>query len=294
MRLHQLLGDGLAQRRARNVWSFARAARRTLVSFFGHSRSQSRFDGPQSPGPRDHDSSQLTIICLSDKLAGRVVSKEQRPCHRTPSVMVPLRESAFSTHPRCSRAPWARCGSVTSARRPQDRTTGRRMDPQSESPRYVSGISPSLLGLNRNKRSVTLDFKDPGRELEVLDALVASRTCSSRTTGSARRNVGVGYEASARSTRGWSTARSSGTARKVRTPAPRTGLVLQGYSGSLWAVGRATTRQRRIAVVGRRDVRATRRRSASSRRSSRGSGRAKVSAWMSPCSPRSWTPRCRS
>ena len=57
----------------------------------------------------------------------------------------------------------------------------------------VSGVSPSHLALNRNKRSVTIDFRSP-EGLEVLDALVAESDVfiQNYRVGTADR-IGVGY-----------------------------------------------------------------------------------------------------
>ncbi len=105
----------------------------------------------------------------------------------------------------------------------------------------VSGISPSLLALNRNKRSVTIDFKNP-EGLEVLDALVAASDVfiQNYRVGTADR-IGVGYERLRKINPRLIYCSISGYGEEGPYAGnPGQDLVIQGYSGSLWAVGRAS------------------------------------------------------
>lgn len=103
----------------------------------------------------------------------------------------------------------------------------------------VAGTSPSHLALNRNKRSVTINFKsDEG--LAAFDALVAVADVfiQNYRVGTAER-IGVGYERLSKINPRLIYCSISGYG-EVGPYARHPGqdLVIQGYSGSLWAVGR--------------------------------------------------------
>jgi crotonobetainyl-CoA:carnitine CoA-transferase CaiB-like acyl-CoA transferase len=103
----------------------------------------------------------------------------------------------------------------------------------------VEGTSPSLLALNRNKRSVTINLKsDEG--IKAFDALVetADVLIQNYRVGTAER-IGIGYERLRKINPRLIYCSISGYG-EVGPYASRPGqdLVIQGYSGSLWAVGR--------------------------------------------------------
>ncbi len=105
----------------------------------------------------------------------------------------------------------------------------------------VNGVSPSLLALNRNKRSVTIDFKSPAG-LEVFDSLVAASdvVVQNFRVGTADR-IGVGYERLRKINPRLIYCSISGYGEVGPYAAnPGQDLVIQGYSGSLWAVGRSS------------------------------------------------------
>ena len=107
---------------------------------------------------------------------------------------------------------------------------------------YADGMSVSFISYNRNKRSIVLDLKSTDG-LELARRLIdrADIVIENFRPGVMER-LGLGYDVLARGTRGWSTARASGTARMARTSAgpDRTS------SSSRWRVSPASAGATRI------------------------------------------------
>lgn len=107
----------------------------------------------------------------------------------------------------------------------------------------VGGESTALLGLNRNKRSVTLNLKhDAGRELFYDLVRQSDVYIQNYRVGTAER-LGVGYEQLAEINPRLVYCQISGYGEDgPYRDRPGQDLILQGYSGSMWSVGAAADR----------------------------------------------------
>jgi crotonobetainyl-CoA:carnitine CoA-transferase CaiB-like acyl-CoA transferase len=103
----------------------------------------------------------------------------------------------------------------------------------------IEGETTALLGMNRNKRSVVIDLKAPGG-LEILERLVGESDVFLQNfrVGTAER-LGIGPDAlRAINPRLIYCSISGYGAHGPLAGRPGQDLVIQGYSGSMWSVGR--------------------------------------------------------
>src|SRR5437588_1407865 len=61
-------------------------------------------------------------------------------------------------------------------------------------PPYIAGESAYYLGLNRNKRSITLDFSTPGDKQRLLDLLRTATVLVENFRAGTLEKQGLGYE----------------------------------------------------------------------------------------------------
>ncbi len=105
----------------------------------------------------------------------------------------------------------------------------------------INGHTTAFLGLNRNKRSVAIDLKNPAGQTVLNDLATRSDVfIQNYRVGTAER-LGVGYEQLAEINPQLVYCSITGYG-ETGPLANRPGqdLVLQGYSGSMWSVGRRT------------------------------------------------------
>jgi crotonobetainyl-CoA:carnitine CoA-transferase CaiB-like acyl-CoA transferase len=103
--------------------------------------------------------------------------------------------------------------------------------------RLKGADSGGFLALNRNKRSVEIDLKNPAG-LEAFYALVkeADVLVENNRPGVAAR-LKIDYPRCARSTRAWCTPASRASARPARGPAPGLDLIAQAMTGVMSVMG---------------------------------------------------------
>lgn len=104
---------------------------------------------------------------------------------------------------------------------------------------YVNGESATFLALNRNKRSVAINLKHPDGLQTFRDLVKTADVLIQNFRAGVTDRLGIGYEDLAKINPGLVYCSISGYGLKgPYRDRPGQDLVIQGYSGSMWSVGR--------------------------------------------------------